>query len=94
MLSLERDKPVFFQRQQASANVYIVPKLRALYIFFFPLLSAIVRAAPASDQAALVDDRALERHRYTTTATATASALPHRQKKNCAYVPFTSWPFS
>lgn len=49
---------------------------RALDILLLPFLPAIVRAASASNQTALVNDRAVKRHRYFKV-TAVASALRH-----------------
>ena len=53
---------------QASENE------RTLDILFLPFLPAIVRTASASNQTALVNDRAFKRHRCPKV-TAVASAL-------------------
>jgi hypothetical protein len=80
MLSLERDKPVQ-PTASASPPRSEEKKLRALDIFFFPLLSAIVRAAPASNQAALVDDRPLQCHSYAAVSAHSRRQLPKMRSR-------------
>lgn len=72
MLSLERDKPGQSLHQKAPHRSNV--RERTLDIFLFPLLSGIMRTASTSDQAALVYDRALERHRYAILASALSLA--------------------
>ena len=86
MLSLERDKPVQLHISKTHHGTDL--QVRTLDIFFFPLLPSIMRTAPASDKAALVYDRTLERHRYAVLASATLSP------ETAPYEPLTSWPFS
>jgi hypothetical protein len=76
MLSLERDKPVQPHQQDHHGAML---RVRTLDIFLFPLLSGIMGTAPTSDQAALMYDRALERHSY-----AAASIHSRPKSRNCA----------
>jgi hypothetical protein len=92
ILSLVRDNPVRANQAHVSIKSHAMQTSeneRALDILLLPFLRAIVRAASASNQTALVNDRAFKRHRCSKVK---HTGLGDRWRTAC--VPLTSWPFS